>query len=133
MREQNTIHTYADTGTYVARLRIQSTDGCQDSTYQIITVKDDLQVFIPNAFTPNGSGTNDYFKIYGVGFTSYELFIYDRWGKLVYHSKSRDSAWDGKDATTGIPVPQGLYVYKVSIIDNSGNLHNRFNHVTVIR
>ncbi len=133
VREQNTIHTYADTGTYVARLRIQSTDGCQDSTYQIITVKDDLQVFIPNAFTPNGSGTNDYFKIYGVGFTSYELFIYDRWGKLVYHSKSRDSAWDGKDATTGIPVPQGLYVYKVSIIDNSGNLHNRFNHVTVIR
>ncbi len=133
VREQNTVHAYADTGTYVAGLRIQSTDGCQDSTYQVITVKDDLQVYIPNAFTPNASGINDYFKVYGVGFTSYELYIYDRWGKMVYHSKSRDSSWDGNDATTGEPVPQGLYVYKVSIIDNAGNLHNRFNHVTVIR
>jgi gliding motility-associated-like protein len=132
-REQNPRHAYADTGSYLVTLKVESNEGCEDSTYQVITVKDELQFFIPNAFTPNASGTNDYFQVYGVGFVSYELFIYDRWGKLVHSGKNREQAWDGTDDTTGEQVPQGLYVYKVTIIDNAGNLHNRFNHVTVIR
>ncbi len=133
IREQNPRHAYADTGSYLATLRVESNDGCEDSTYQVITVKDELQFFIPNAFTPNGSGTNDYLKIYGVGIASYELFIFDRWGKLIHSAKNREEAWDGTNDATGEPAPQGIYVYKVSIIDTGGNIHNRFNHITVIR
>lgn len=133
VREQNARYAYADTGTYVVSLKVKNNDGCYDSTYNLVTVKDELELFIPNAFTPNASGTNDYFKIYGVGFSSYELFIFDRWGKVIHTAKNREQAWDGTYDETGQPVPQGLYVYKVTVIDNAGNIHNRFNHVTVIR
>jgi len=132
-REQNPHHVYRDTGVYMVSLRIVSNDGCMDSTLQEVEIKDDFEVFIPNAFTPDGSGTNDYFKIYGVGITSYELAIFDRWGKMVHYAKNKEEAWDGTDDATGILVPQGLYVYKITIIDNMGNVHDRFNHVTVIR
>jgi len=133
IREQNPRHAYKDTGLYTASLKVESLEGCFDSTYQEIHVQDELQFFIPNAFTPNGSGTNDYLKIYGVGIASYELFIYDRWGKLIHSAKNREEAWDGTNDATGEPAPQGVYVYKVSIIDTGGNIHNKFNHITVIR
>src|SRR4030095_2871409 len=124
--EQNTHHVYSDTGLYIVSLKIQSFDGCMDSTYKQVEIKDDFQVFIPNAFTPDGSGTNDFFKIYGVGITSYELTIFDRWGKMVHYARNMEEAWDGTDDTNGQLVPQGLYVYKITIIDNMGNLHDRF-------
>jgi len=131
--DQNPRYAYRDTGAFLVSLRIQSQEGCTDSTFNILQVKDEMQVFIPNAFTPDASGVNDYFKIYGVGFVSYELMVFDRWGKQIYYSKNNEQAWDGTDMNTGERVPQGLYVYKVSIIDNAGNVHNRFNHVTVLR
>jgi gliding motility-associated-like protein len=92
-----------------------------------------MQIFIPNAFTPDASGVNDVFQIYGVGFSSYEISIYDRWGKLVHRAKNQDVAWDGNDIATGDPVPQGVYVYKVTIIDNSGNVINKFDRITLLR
>jgi len=131
--DQHPRYAYRDTGIYVVSLRVQSQEGCRDSTANIVHVRDEMQVFIPNAFTPNNSGVNDYFKVYGVGFVSYEMSIFDRWGKQVYYAKNTEQAWDGTDMATGKPVPQGLYVYRVTIIDNSGTVHNRFNHVTVIR
>jgi gliding motility-associated-like protein len=131
--DQNPRHIYADTGSYLVSLRILSQEGCRDSSYNLVQVKDEMQVWIPNAFTPDNSGRNDFFEVYGVGFSSYEIFIFDRWGKLIHRAKDSEKAWDGTDMSTGKPVPQGLYVYKVTIIDNAGHVHNRFNHVTVIR
>ncbi|HMT29268.1 MAG TPA: PKD domain-containing protein, partial [Bacteroidia bacterium] len=133
VREPNPMHTYKDTGNYVVRLSVVSNDGCRDSAYEFIHVTEEMQVFIPNAFTPNGSGVNDNFQVYGVGFTSYEISLYDRWGKLVHYAKNSDQAWDGTDDSSRQPVPQGVYVYKITITDNSGNMHNRFDHVTLIR
>jgi gliding motility-associated-like protein len=132
-REQHPKHTYQDTGVYVVTLKVQSQDGCRDSTWEAVHVRDEMQVYLPNAFTPNGTGINDAFDVYGVGFTSYEMIIYDRWGKVVHVAKNRRPAWDGTDMNSGKPVPQGVYVYKVTIIDNAGNFHHRFDYVTLIR
>ena len=132
-RDQYPVHTYQDTGLYTVSLRVQSQNGCLDSVEHEVHVIDDMQVYVPNAFTPNNNGTNDYFNVYGVGFVSYELSIYNRWGQLVHFIKNREQGWDGTDMTSGKPVPQGVYVYKITLIDNQGKIHNRFNHVTVIR
>lgn len=132
-REPNPRYIYKDTGSYLVNLYVKNNDGCRDSTHEIVHVGDDMQIFIPNAFTPDNSGVNDVFKVYGVGFSSYEISIYDRWGKLVHSAKNKETAWDGTDMATGQPVPQGMYVYKVTIIDNAGNVHNRFDHVTLLR
>jgi len=112
---------------------VQTFEGCSDSTHNTITVKDDIEIFIPNAFTPDGSGANDYFQVYGVGIVSYQMEIFDRWGKLVHSATTRDRGWDGTDKSTGRPVPQGLYVYKVTVTDNKGATHQRISQVTVLR
>ncbi|MBK9424181.1 MAG: gliding motility-associated C-terminal domain-containing protein [Bacteroidetes bacterium] len=132
-REQNTSYIYSDTGQYVVHLRVSTSEGCRDSVAEVIHVGEEMQIFIPNAFTPDASGVNDVFQIYGVGFSSYEISIYDRWGKLVHRAKNQDVAWDGNDIATGDPVPQGVYVYKVTIIDNSGNVINKFDRITLLR
>ncbi len=133
VREQNPRHTYSDTGLYVVKLYVKSLEGCRDTAYEVVHVTEEMQVFIPNAFTPDGSGVNDYFQVYGVGFSTYEMSIYDRWGKQVHYSKNSEHAWDGTDDSTHKPVPQGVYVYKITITDNNGDVHNKFDHVTLIR
>jgi len=130
---QSPIHTYSDTGTYIVTLYIISVDGCEDSIKSVITVRDDIQIFIPNAFTPDGSGSNDYFTVYGVGITSFEMSILDRWGKLIYKFNESSAGWDGTDLISGKIVHQGLYVYTVSIVDHFGLHHTRFGKVTLLR
>jgi gliding motility-associated-like protein len=130
---QNPRHSYRDTGSFAVKLLVQTFDGCSDSTVGVVTVKDDIEIFIPNAFTPDGSGVNDYFQVYGVGIVSYRIEIFDRWGKIVHAANTRDKGWDGADRSTGKPVPQGLYVYKVTVTDNTGATHQRINQVTVLR
>lgn len=130
---QNPRHVYADTGSFTVKLLVQTFEGCSDSTQNLVTVKDDIEIFIPNAFTPDGSGVNDYFQVYGVGIISYQMEIFDRWGKLVHSANTRDRGWDGTDRSTGKPVPQGLYVYKVTVTDNKGATHQRISQVTVLR
>lgn len=64
------------------------------------------EVFVPDAFTPNGDGTNDmFFPIFQVNFEviDYELFIYNRWGQQVFHTKDQSQGWDGYAPGGGEP------------------------------
>lgn len=71
-------------------------------------------VFIPNAFSPNGDGLNDYFKPVTAGLNSYIFQIYDRWGQLVYEDSPESKGWDG--TFRGKPIEEGVYVYRLSAI-----------------
>ena len=76
-------------------------------------VVDDIPIFIPNTFTPNGDHKNDIFKIYGTGISSYHLWIYDRWGELLFESDQLFPSWDG--TYKGQDLNTGVYVYQVDI------------------
>lgn len=52
-------------------------------------------IFVPNAFTPNDDGENDFFQVYGAAIERLELIIVDRWGKTVFESQDPDVQWDG--------------------------------------
>ena len=65
---------------------------------------------IPNVFSPNNDGTNDYFRIPGIeGFPNSGLEIYNRWGNLIFQSTDYGGAWDGRINTE--PVSDGTYYY----------------------
>ncbi|HEX7365956.1 MAG TPA: gliding motility-associated C-terminal domain-containing protein [Pelobium sp.] len=84
------------------------------STPLKITViqKDDL--FIPNAFTPNGDGNNDEFKIYGTLIDQLlALNIFNQWGQLVYQSNDLSKGWSGD--FKGKKLPAGVYVFTAKI------------------
>ncbi|PID93642.1 MAG: hypothetical protein CSA95_06950 [Bacteroidetes bacterium] len=76
----------------------------------------------PNAFTPNGDGLNETFGPIGYlnsqNVKSYQLTIYDRWGKNIYKSDSYNNEWDGTSA--GTPVPAGIYLYHAILTTDGG-------------
>jgi gliding motility-associated-like protein len=53
-------------------------------------------IWAPNAFTPNGDGLNDSFRVQGQNIDEYYLAIYDRWGEKVFETKDIHHAWDGR-------------------------------------
>ncbi len=68
-------------------------------------------VYVPNAFSPNGDGINDLFRPYGTDFEVLEMVIYDRWGGERYRSKGQSAAWDGGGAG------QGVFTYRLKYLD----------------
>lgn len=78
-----------------------------------VTVITGRPLDIPNAFTPNGDGHNDIFRIPpGVQFTLQELNIFDRWGKRVFTTGDVTKGWDG--TYQGSPTDTGMYVYLIT-------------------
>jgi len=76
---------------------------------------------IPNVFTPNNDGVNDTFHVNCLT-ESWNLFIYDRWGNLVYASKQgQGAAWDGYNMV-GLKVDDGVYFYIFSQQNSESSL-----------
>jgi len=78
------------------------------------------QIFFPNAFSPNSDGLNDIFKAAtsSDNITHFHLLFYNRWGGLVFESKSITEGWDGQH--NGQPAPEGMYVYRVEYAVGGG-------------
>jgi gliding motility-associated-like protein len=112
----------------------QASDGKDYSltTYVRITVTP-LEVFVPEGFSPNGDGINDYFVIKGADVNVVILSIFNRWGNLVYESKHYQNDWDGV-ANAGLLVssklPDGTYYY---IIDFNNGEKSGIGYITINR
>jgi gliding motility-associated-like protein len=129
----NPFHVYKDTGTYQVRLITTSDQGCIDTTFRYVRIKEDFGIYIPNAFTPNNDNVNDFFTILGLGIKDFEMFIYDRWGIQIFNSSEITRGWDGRVQSKGTQCPSDVYVYKVHLIDNEGISHNYMGRVTLVR
>lgn len=106
--------------------------GCVDTASITVTVTPtDEEIYIPNAFTPNGDGVNDIFKAYGNSIQSVELSIFNQWGEQIYHSSNGTLGWDGKHK--GKLQPSGVYVYVMRITLLSGTQVNKKGSVNLIR
>lgn len=87
-------------------------------------------VLIPNAFTPNGDGINDFWNIKSIeAYPKCIISVYSRYGTLIYQSKGYPRSWDG--TTNGIPVPTGTYYYIIDL--NEDNSKPLTGYVAVIR
>jgi gliding motility-associated-like protein len=128
-----TPHTYADTGTYVITLITSTHYGCVDTAYQTITIEPDFEFFIPNSFSPNDDGVNDTFSGKGIFIKEYEMYIFDRWGNLIFFSDDINNPWDGT-ANHGIDIAQrDVYVYSMKVTDIKNTSHSYRGSVTLIR
>ena len=129
----NIEHTYKDTGTYLVKLITTSDQGCIDTAYGYVTIKEDFAVYIPNAFTPNNDGINDTFISLGMGIKDFEMFVYDRWGIKIFYSSDMKKGWDGKEQGKDTPCQSDVYLYKINIIDVDGVNHNYLGRVSLVR
>ncbi|MBC7865331.1 MAG: PKD domain-containing protein [Bacteroidia bacterium] len=129
----NPSHTYEDAGNYLTTLTVTNQYGCIDSITQIIVIKDEFTFYVPNAFTPDGNGINDFFRGEGRGFSNYHLEIYDRWGERIYESDDYNLPWTGTTKKSETLVQIDVYVYKIKLNDNTGKERSYVGHVSVVR
>ncbi len=105
-------HTYTDLGNYTITLNIQNEGGCTASYSHDICIDFENDILVPNAFSPNGDGFNETFKATGLNITSYEMYVYNRWGQQVFFTNKIDQGWEG--IFEGRKAPIGTYVYFVN-------------------
>ncbi len=90
--------------------------GCKDTTETNLFIDEQPAVFIPNGFTPNGDGKNDYFTIPAHGLAHCKLQIVNRWGATVYVCDNthelESNGWNG--TLNGNPAPGGIYTYMLT-------------------
>ena len=101
-------YEYPHSGSYRVTLRVTDENGCTAERHRIVVIKDpEMQIFIPNSFTPNQDGLNETFKPTGLHITDnhYLFVIYDRWGEVVFKTTNPEEGWDGK--YKGAIVPNG--------------------------
>jgi gliding motility-associated-like protein len=118
---KNPVHIFSDSGVYLVTLIVSNSYGCYDTATKYVNIFQEFLFYIPNAFTPNGDGTNDIFLPFGVGysFKDYEMDIFDRWGKKIFTSKDLNTGWDGK-SSKGNVFEQGIYTYLIYIKQENG-------------
>jgi gliding motility-associated-like protein len=88
-------------------------------------------VFIPNTFSPNSDGKNDYFLPRGELLVKYSLQIFDRWGKEVYTGTEMSIGWNGKNKDQF--VEPGVYGYVIMGTCASGDEYYKQGNVTLLR
>lgn len=99
-------HVFNNQGTYEVMLVVTSEAGCSDTAWSEVTVVDGL--VIPNVFTPDGDGINDYFEVFLTGFDQYKCEIFNRWGESVFVTETPSIQWDGRIKSGGL-ASNGVY------------------------
>jgi gliding motility-associated-like protein len=127
----NPVASPATTTTY--KVTVTSASGCVGKDSITVNVsaapKDDIQ--IPNAFTPNGDGLNDFFGVRFLGAVSnLKLSIYDRWGNRVSYTNNPNQRWDGNYKGKGVET--GVFIYYITVTTMCGDIVRK-GTVTLIR
>ncbi len=93
----------------------------------------DCTVFLPNAFTPNGDGRNDFFRpVYRCQIGQYKLSIYNRWGEFIFHTTDPKVGWNG--LYNGSPAAMNTYVWVLEYVDELNlKKYNKTGTITLIR
>lgn len=119
--EKDPTHTFENKGKYWVMLTVTDSNGCTDTVGTGIDVFEQVNIFIPNVFTPNGDGINDVFMaVYEMGLVKeVKGSIWNRWGMLVHEFEMPARKWwdgtsSGKFCTEGVYV----YIFEIKGIDN---------------
>ncbi len=126
--------SFPDTGTYTYVVQGSTEKGCTSKDSITIRVVKSAQMFLPNAFSPNGDGLNDLLRPTIVGYSLINTFeVFNRFGELVFKSSnSNTEGWDG--TYRGKDADVGVYYYRVTFTDPfSRDRHEQTGDVTLIR
>ena len=121
-----------DNQTYIYLITAIANDAGISSSVsnRIIIVKEAILSY-PTAFTPNGDGKNDDFKVFGQFTAAVEFKIFNRWGELLFITDDLDKGWDG--SYKGSAMPEGTYVFRAFLTDHAGRTSERSGTVVLLR
>lgn len=156
-------HTYSasvsnnDFYNFTIVLAVQNQYGCWDTISHTIDILPEFTFYIPNTFTPNEDGLNELFFGKGRGIKEYEIWLFDRWGNMIWtcdHS-GKNTDWDGPgqdgmpsfckwngpvtgggldmSGNSGEFAQEDVYVWKVNLTDIFDKRHTYVGHVNIVR
>ena len=113
-------------------IQIKTNDGCAIVDTQFVKIFAQSEVYIPNAFTPNGDGLNDVLRPIAPGIVSLNKFaIFNRWGEKMFETSILGEGWDG--AFKNKKQPMGNYVWIFEGVDGSGKIIKKKGYAILIR
>ena len=116
---------------YNVWLKVINNDGCEDSIQKNVTIKEKENLFVPNVFTPQGDGINDYFSTISYGIEKINMKIFNRWGGLIFETNNISQGWDG--TYNGNACSIGVYFYIIEAVSFSKKEYNIHGTVTLLR
>lgn len=129
---QNLDYTFNDEGTYYVRFIGSNNDGTCEVYGEVYTVGVGAsELRIPNAFTPNGDGINDVWKVAYRSLTSFKCTIFDRYGNQLFQFDDPSEGWDGK--YKGKVVKPGVYFYVIEAQGADGKKYKKGGDINIIQ
>lgn len=104
---------------------------CQSPSSAVDVTMENCPPFVPNVFSPDGDGNNDNWMVYFPGADNVHVWIYNRWGQLIYEFSDVYKGWDGTVMQTGMPASDGVYYYvaEVAVPSLGIDKHTGFLHL----
>lgn len=124
-------HTYPAAGIYNVTQIITNADGCSDTITFSIYVELETAIYVPNAFTPFNGGPNDMFYAYGSNVKTFLMYVFDRWGNLIFQTDDLNYGWDG--TYKGNKCQEDVYVWRIVYTDSRDKKHKLIGHITLLR
>lgn len=135
--DQDTEYEFLQSGTFSVELRVSFVQGTDTIAYEMdepfsIAISES-KLEVPNAFTPNGDGVNDVFRVKEgyKSIVSFKAMVFDRWGKKLYEWADPAGGWDGRSA--GHAVPDGGYYLNIQARGADGKHYNIKKVINVLR
>ena len=129
----NPVATPTETTTYT--LTVMNDEGCvasrQITIYVISPDCDEPNIFVPNAFTPNGDGNNDVLFVRSNVIESLEFAVYNRWGQKVFETNDQNIGWDG--TYKGVALPPDVFGYYLKARCFNGEEFFKKGNITIMR
>lgn len=106
---------YTEPGIYNVCLGAFNYNDCPDTVCYYVTIDDVLFTYVPNAFTPDGDGVNDFFFMSTniPVITDFRMMVFDRWGQIVYETTDVNARWNGGYQNSGEVLKSDVYVYRI--------------------
>lgn len=124
-----TSYPIGESGIYY--VSVSDSAGCTARDTIQITACLESELWVPNAFSPNGDGKNEVFRVVYFNITELKAWIFDRWGELIYEWDGAAGGWDG--TFKGQQCQDGVYVYVVHAKGLGGSIYDKTGHLTLIK
>ena len=132
--ESETIYSFAESGQFFVRLIVTDTELEETLTSDVFMIQiAESELKVPNAFSPNGDGVNDVFKVSHKSLVRFQAYIFNRWGQELYrwNLSHIDDGWDG--TAHGRQVPEGVYFIVVEAEGADGVKYNIKGDINILR
>ena len=129
-----TIYTFQETGLFYVRLITTDTETGNTEVSDAFVIRiTESELEVPNAFSPNGDGVNDVFRVRHKSLVRFNAYVFNRWGQQLYHwgLQNIDAGWDG--TAHGKKLPEGVYFIVIEAEGADGVNYNIKSDINILR